>query len=196
MKKKMVLLLLLIVTFVSVFFYAPFMKSYACSCVPPGAPVEEMKESSAVFLGKVTEIANKDRGSLTFPPDIEQVAVQFEVEKSWKGLNQKEVVVYTASNSASCGFEFEVGREYLVYASEGEGNLQTSYCTRTAQLEMADEDIAELGEGKQITEKEAKTKYETSVENSGNTGVIYPVAVGIGILLLTGIVFFRMKRKH
>jgi hypothetical protein len=73
--------------------------------------------------------------------------VTFAVARNWKGSDQSTIVVNTPASSASCGVDFVQGLEYLVYASENEGILQTNLCSRTTQLGAASEDLAVLGAG-------------------------------------------------
>jgi hypothetical protein len=115
---------------------------YACSCIAPPPPKDALKTASAVFSGKVTAIV--DAGD-------HEKAVTIEIKTKWKGVEKaKEVVVYTANNGAACGFGFEKGKSYLVYANmlkRGEDKvLGTNLCTRTAALDAAAKDIKELGE--------------------------------------------------
>ena len=127
----------------------------ACSCAPPPPPREALKGSTAVFSGKVVEVKRHDDFRL---------AVEFAAEESWKGIDARKVVVYTANNGAACGVNFEKGKRYLVYATEvpqgdeGKKALSTNLCTRTAKLADAKEDLKDLGEGKKIAEKSEKKK--------------------------------------
>lgn len=115
---------------------------YACSCRPPGPPAEALANATAVFSGKVTALsAPADRGG------SDPVQVTFAVTKGWKGADQSTIVILTPASSASCGVDFVEDQEYLVYASESEGRLQTNLCSRTTQLAMAGEDLAVLGAG-------------------------------------------------
>ena len=60
----------------------------------------------------------------------------FEVGVGWKRVRTGEVQVYTGMWEGDCGFRFERGREYLVYADadpRGRG-LYTSTCHRTVEL--------------------------------------------------------------
>jgi len=121
--------------------------AYACSCVLRGnEPLKQQvnrakKDSSAVFSGKVLEVIKK--------PENFQVVVKLRVENLWKGNLSKEVTVLTGSDSALCGYQFEVGQSYLIYASGADvNNLQTNICTRTANLSAAKADIKILGKGK------------------------------------------------
>jgi hypothetical protein len=76
----------------------------------------------------------------------------FEVDRYWKNPADtdysKEHLVFTAIDHGACGYDFEVGKSYLVYAStQDNGSLETSIGTRTMPIENAQQDIAVLGEG-------------------------------------------------
>ena len=52
----------IIFTFVMTFvFNVSVAETYACSCVQPGSPSEELNNSSAVFSGKVVEIVDGNK---------------------------------------------------------------------------------------------------------------------------------------
>jgi hypothetical protein len=72
----------------------------------------------------------------------------FRVQTSWKGPVEDETAVYTGMWSGDCGFPFETGRRYLVYAVKDrhDRGLFTSTCTRTIELGVpgADNDMPVL----------------------------------------------------
>src|SRR5262249_11011878 len=71
-----------------------------------------------------------------------------DVVQTWRAAEHEHVVVVTAPNEAACGFTFEVGRSYLVYASSVEGEAyRVSLCSRTRRMEDADDDRSLLGAG-------------------------------------------------
>jgi hypothetical protein len=152
--------------------------SYACSCVQPGTPSEELNNSKAVFTGKVLEI-KEDKKSY-------EKKVMFEVLSTFKGVSESPVTLYTGMDSAACGFNFIVGEEYLVYAS-GDGKLQTTLCSRTAELSAANNDLKELGIGKEL-EKNVDLKEES--DNQFPFTIVL-VIVGLGVI---GAVIFTRKR--
>lgn len=117
----------------------------ACSCLPPGPPAEERNASDAVFAGTVDAITDSTTGEFMSP--AQDKTVTFAVSTVWKGPEQETVDVVTADSSASCGFPFEEDASYLVYADRADDRLTVSLCSRTAQLENADEDVAALGDG-------------------------------------------------
>jgi hypothetical protein len=115
--------------------------SYACKCVGPQSVEKEMKQSDAVFSGKV--IGLKDEKS--------HRKILFEVGKTWKGETKSQLIL--VSENSSCSIEFYKGAEYLVYAREYKGLLTTDICNRTTQLFDAEEDLVILGKGKVPTEE-------------------------------------------
>ena len=46
------------------------------------------------------------------------------------------------TSSGACGFDFQVGETYLVYADEGSNLFFTSSCTRTNRLSDAGPDLS------------------------------------------------------
>jgi len=114
----------------------------ACSCAPPPPPQTALKQAHAVLLGKVTKI--ELRGQLK--------RVTFAVERSWKGVNDPQAVVWTHVSGAACGYGFQVGNKYVVYCYQQENSsvLRTNICTRTNPVERAKKDLTDLGPGKKI----------------------------------------------
>lgn len=120
----------------------------ACTCAPPPSPAQALSQSDAVFSGRVIKIKRvKSKDALA---DLWGVEVVFAVNTSWKGGRQKTVSVFTASQSAACGYNFSTGMTYLVYADASQGKLATSLCSRTSRLKDAREDLKELGTGKVV----------------------------------------------
>ena len=119
----------------------------ACTCVESPPPAEALEQADLVFTGTVTKVETIDtgRGGRTFP----QVAVRFDVDDVYKGRSGAKTVIETAESSAACGYTFEEGVTYLVYAfdpSEASGAPTTSLCTRTAPIDQAGEDLDAFGE--------------------------------------------------
>ncbi|WP_286185124.1 hypothetical protein [Bacillus sp. SD075] len=162
--------------------------SYACSCVLPGKPEEELEESTTVFSGKVMEIMDKNKNNL-FQSSADPISVLLEVEETWKGMDKSEVVVHTERSSASCGYEFSVNKDYIVYANEKDGGLHVSLCSRTALLSEADEDLQALDEG-----KAPKEEVSVDLTNTNNHSVYIYLAVTI--ILLVGVYFIVGRRSN
>lgn len=115
--------------------------AYACSCVAPPPAGEARDEAVAVFSGTVSAVDTA--ASATGLP----VLVTFDLLESWKGPNGPQLTIGTSGSSASCGYEFVPGEQYLVYAFLQEGQFGTGLCTRTAPLADAGADLAALGSG-------------------------------------------------
>src|SRR5436190_7000304 len=118
-------------------------RAFACSCVDR-TPAEAYAQAVSVFEGHVLEIAEP-------PPGAEGAAavikVRLAVVRSWKGMEQEQVEVTTANNSARCGFAFAADQNYLVYAASAASGLSVSLCSRTRPIDQAGEDLAVIGMG-------------------------------------------------
>jgi hypothetical protein len=69
------------------------------------------------------------------------------VSEVWKGPKQQTVEIITGADSGvGCGYPFEEGREYLVYANGGQ-DLKVDLCSETKLLSKAGADLAVLGNG-------------------------------------------------
>lgn len=112
----------------------------ACSCVEL-TPAEAFERADAVFAGEVT--AFKVRSGLFGKSSIDPTTVKFAVNEVWKGPRRESMTIRIVRSEASCGFEFDEGLKYLVYARDG----QTGLCDRTALTIRASDDLAALGEG-------------------------------------------------
>ena len=95
-------------------------------------------QSKAVFVGEV--VAEEKNGDLR--------SFDFKVEKYWKGANAKrvEVLVYETARFQAW---FKKGEKYLIYAPADEnGKLRVYRCSRSRDVDNAEEDLQKLGEGK------------------------------------------------
>jgi hypothetical protein len=91
--------------------------------------------SDSVFSGRVMSV-NKISDSET--------QVMFCTQNVWKGQHAGYYRIRTCSYDACCGNNFQIGQNYLVYAYRN-GFLWTNICTRTKLLNMANEDLGQLG---------------------------------------------------
>lgn len=119
-------------------------QAHACSCGDVPSPTVALAQSAKVFSGKVVHVSGGD-GTLREPALLSgYVTVEFEVYAVWKGQPFATMYIETAWWSGSCGVEFYVGQEWLVYSYDG---ITTHPCGRTRHLELAQTDIDALGEG-------------------------------------------------
>lgn len=145
-----ILLICFIVSIVTIFIPS---NVYACSCVQPLTVEAEFSRSEAVFAGRVLEVKENRNlsGSVT-------KSALFEIRQIWKGGSESQIIIQTGGGGGDCGYHFEEGKEYLVYAHRStmygdEEQLVTIICDRTKVLAQAQVDLAILGEGKVPTEQ-------------------------------------------
>ncbi len=118
-------------------------RALACMCVQSNVQAA-YDGSAAVFEGFVKEVGEPQSDAPDAGP---RRKVRLEVVSAWKGAEGEQVTVFTAADSAMCGYTFQVERSYLVYAISGPGGLEVSLCSRTRPMAEADEDLAHLGMG-------------------------------------------------
>lgn len=117
----------------------------ACTCVGPRDPKAAASNASVVFAGRV---ASSRIVKGRFGPDR---VITFAVERVWKGERQPQLTVSTAADEGMCGYPFEEGRTYLVFAARDErGRLGTSLCSGSSLLSRAIRDAAALGTGEPV----------------------------------------------
>jgi hypothetical protein len=126
----------------AIWLFADPSKTHACSCAVSGSPAEALARADAVFAGEVVSV-RVGRSSLLSYSSADPVSVKFNVSRVWKGPRSDTITIKTVRSEVSCGYEFEEGRKYVVYARNGE----TGLCSRTAGLENAVADLAALGDG-------------------------------------------------
>jgi hypothetical protein len=113
-----------------------------CEIYYDGSPRSMMHHARVVFVGEVLEVrpttaAEREEGSNFYK-------VRLRVNRYWKGTKGGEVLVET--DMTGCGPFFRVGEKYLVY---GRGNKLNTSCTRTRNVEDAQEDLEAIGPGKE-----------------------------------------------
>lgn len=121
----------------------------ACSCLPPGSPTEERDKYAAVFRGRVTAVSQEQTAR-----GFRVQRVTFEVDRAWKGPVTSTMTVYTGAGGGDCGYNFQQGADYLVYASQSQSDeflpanaFATGICSRTRPIAQAGDDLAALGPG-------------------------------------------------
>src|SRR5690606_4132600 len=110
-------------------------RAEACTCVPSGPPCEAAWRTDAIFLARVVSIAT--RPGATFGPRT----VNMRILTAFRGIEGESVEVTTGAGAGDCGYDFEAGRDYLVYAYRNGGRLATGICNRTRPIEEAEEDL-------------------------------------------------------
>lgn len=139
---------------------APLTRLLACSCLGPGTPCSAAGSAAAVFTGRVLDITDPGRpipvGNTgpalakrrsgdpvsPLPRPLRVVRIQLGEVLSGVDRGQKEIEIVTGQGDGDCGYAFQIGVDYVVYAYKNvEGRLETSICSRTRPLARATEDI-------------------------------------------------------
>lgn len=122
--------------------------AHACVCGEKPAVAQSVRESEAVFSGKVVSKL--------------KYGVRFEVGRSWKGVSGRYIRIYTGNIRNDCDPSFRIGELWLIYAVKvplyRSDNSTTPYavklvargCGRSARLEEAADDLRELGEHERL----------------------------------------------
>ncbi|MGH7599345.1 MAG: T9SS type A sorting domain-containing protein [bacterium] len=148
----------------------------ACSCLPPPPPAQALAEADAVFMGKVESFELVENGNRRL--------AKISLIKIWKGDRSPAGEILTAANSAACGYDFQVGETYVIYAYKSPDGLHTNLCTRTAPLPSAAEDLKYL---------EALSFFPLTVGNSWTFSHDQQNKI-IDTLRLDGKLYYRFER--
>lgn len=159
---------------------------WACSCAPPADPTTELTNATAVFVGRVYSVEGA-AGTLW---------VHLEVSQVWKGPFQSLITVHTPTDSAACGYPFEQGQEYLVYAHGDLNALEVNACSRTRLRVEAAEDINLLGPGTPVSQLAGGEKPAGFDPNRVLAPLLSLVSGGLILgILLNGLFDFRPARR-
>lgn len=139
---------------------------FACSCIGKDSTSNAVKHSDFVFSGRVISKRIFTIQDDSFPlPDrfqIRKIEYAFISTKVYKGKNINDTIkIITGVGSGDCGFPFNVGNEYIVYANYAnkyhnwgtivEPYLTTHICKRTMVFNKVEENF--------IKETISKNKY-------------------------------------
>ncbi|MDQ3706073.1 MAG: hypothetical protein M3437_12755 [Chloroflexota bacterium] len=178
----------------------------ASFCYPHG---DSLENAPIVFSGRAVSVKLEihDRsGALVNKPapntSVDQV-VQFRVSEVWRGSVGAWVVVRSGDyasrdcGTGNCGYTFEAGKSYLVFAYQGEWGMApadytpvvtpsapvtTDKCSRTELLSRASADLAALGPAR------------LPATGSGPFGA-REVLVALSLVALTAVVLGVMLRR-
>ena len=127
--------------FMALLFIAP--TAAACSCAfGGGAPCQEYWRVDAVFVGTVVSSGMITVEHDSFKSDMR--LLHMTVEQPIRGIKTAKLDVITGLGGGDCGYGFQVGKRYLVYAYRDpkDNHLATNICTRTRPLAEAEDDLA------------------------------------------------------
>lgn len=178
-------MIILVSALVSVSFAIPQSVS-ACSCAELLSPTRAFDRATAVFSGIVVSL----EGPTNIISSADPVTATFQIDKVWKGPQQSEITITTAISSVSCGYEFQIGEWYLVYANGLKSDLQVDLCSGTKPLPQADDDLDFLGEGHTISGDQSITNTSTddkeAISCDDDDGFNYIAIITLVAGILTG----------
>lgn len=112
----------------------------ACTCEEKLSLDDAYAKADLIFVGQVKAKAHH-------PLREDKVEFRFSVARKIKGfeeVNGSTVFVYTPRDHEYCGYRFQEGQDYLVYAEGTPANFRTTACTRTDVLDKALLDVQKL----------------------------------------------------
>ena len=148
----------------------------SCSCSPAPPPLKAMAKTDAVFTGKVTKLKT---GWIAFGNGgkIPMVTATVVVGKCIKGHIHGKTTVLTGVGGGDCGYHFFEGESYLFYAMKQQnGQLETSFCSRTQRLAGAKNEILELEKrlpALETPEREPVLQLKCKIDDAGYNGYIF-----------------------
>ena len=122
----------------------------------PERIASELNSATAVFSGNVIAAEYRPvKNPREHLVGTTELVIKIAVHRWWKGDGRDEMEMHTTVTKTPDGmissyaedFNFEVGKEYLVYAFGEADSLHTDSCRLTRKLELAEEQLRILGEG-------------------------------------------------
>src|SRR5258708_5007882 len=125
--------------------------AFACSCYSPRALVHTargvaeayIQTAPVIFEGKVEKVELrgwplKPEPGKTVSRTPTGMLVTFSGVRVYRGGSREQFTIQTGLGGGDCGYRFESGDSYLVYAyTDAAGNLGTGICSGTERLEQA-----------------------------------------------------------
>jgi hypothetical protein len=118
--------------------WATASEAQVCGCARPRTACSAFWNAEAVFVGRVEAMSRVSGSSLA---RAQRRKVSFTVMESFRGASTRTFDVVTPSGA--CGFSFQIGRSYFVYAqrSEESADLTTTKCSGTRPMDDAATDV-------------------------------------------------------
>jgi LPXTG-motif cell wall-anchored protein len=151
------------------------------------------ERATVVFSGEVVNMESSGSAFSSAAP----VRVELDVSRVWKGPAYETLTVETARSGASCGYDFDEGRRYLVYADKSSlpesGNsesLQVGLCDATRPIPETGAS-ALLGESGTIPDTENPNPPGSQAGVLPETGGASLAAIGLASLGIGAVFLVR-----
>lgn len=110
----------------------------ACDCArSPPLDAAEIARYDVIFEGTARTIV--------VAPEWGQ-RVLLKVHRVWRGEVGSHATVLSYESRFGCGYDFDIGAPYLVFAKLKDGKLEVPSCSHTSWMPLADDRLAALGE--------------------------------------------------
>ena len=165
--------------------------TFACSCMQPWTATQRLESSDLVFQGTVTQIVDTTIID-DFIGSIPNNNISFDVKGYWKwDLNGN--TIKTSNSSASCWYNFQEDKEYIVYASynESTNTYSTSLCSGNTLVENSQNDKKELWEFQNDIPEDAIDNIIPESSEKNNF-----VFIALAIILILGMIFTGLKKAQ
>lgn len=188
MKKLKHRLLTIIFLFTTIFFFANGQEVKALSCAEKkGSLQEELDGSTGAVYGEIKKIKVdlKQEGITGTKEKVRYILV--EVERSWKTEVDSQVIVAT---DYTWGFNFKEGSKYFIFISEMDGELSSSPCSTTIEMNNLNQATKQFGEGlepKQQVNLESKMGFMMEQD--------FDLYIVLAIILVVSAGFIMRARK-
>ncbi|WP_145151678.1 hypothetical protein [Paenibacillus xylanexedens] len=178
-----------LICFIStVFFISNAQDVNALSCVELGSPQEQLEIYDGAVYGEVKQVKVdlKQEGFTGTKEKIRYILV--EAESSWNTEVDSQLIIAT---NYTWGFDFKEGNKYLIYFSEADGELSSSPCSLTIEMNNINQATEIFGEGyppKQQVNVEHKMwfMFERDID-------LY--IVGVVVFAAIFVFFMRVRKK-
>jgi len=194
MARKMVVLIAIVMMTISFSILAGAPQAWACSCLDEEFSAQG-RDDGVTFVGLAVERKEQQQDPDVVASD-DPVIWTFLVDRVYKGSAQPQQDVVSALAEISCGYEFELGRSYVVQAwsppDVGAGRLVTNLCSETRLVEQAP--IPGFLIPARQPERANSKEGATSVGNLAAVGLAVAVGGAVTALAL-GILVLRHRRR-
>ncbi|WP_413407304.1 hypothetical protein [Paenibacillus amylolyticus] len=187
--EKLKLRIITLIFFIStVFFISNAQDVNALSCAESGGPQEQLEIYDGAVYGEVKQVKvdMKQEGFTGTKEKIRYILV--EVERSWNTEVDSQLIIAT---NFTWGFDFKEGNKYLIYFSEADGELSSSPCSLTIEMNHLNQATELFGEGfppKQQVNVEHKMWFMFEQDND-------LFIVGVAVFAAIFIFFMRVRKK-
>ncbi len=174
--------------------------AFACSCFE-GTPEHQASRADNVFTGTAVSITLTHARAPLFSSDDPLEAV-FQVETVYKGRLTDLADVRTVASSASCGYEFQRGQRYTVFAQSRDGALSTHMCSGNVKggIDPARYNLLagvppEPSAPQRLPVTGRGTTAELAAAQDSPVSPWVPLTIGLGLLsVLGGFLLWRRER--